>query len=469
VSAAAGRTDEVSARAESLADDIATLLARLADLDGDAVLPTVRIDAARELAGAAARLRHAAARIQVAAAGLVEHQQVHRYDAATTTRKWLAQHTGISHREASALCRATATKERFPTVGDAFQAGRLTHGHLEAVGNIVPSRFKGEALAEAIEKVRGIQDLLVGTAEQSTVDEFADFCHRVRDRLDHDGPGDPGAEPSRIWLHRLFNGRWSLSGDLSPDDGAILATILADLRARRSRAESAADDGAATATATSTASEPAAGETADATSADDAAPTYSETQARDLLDLIVSGAGSGRSGRVGVYLHIDLDDLNAPTDEAFEASVTGRRSAHTDAGYDISDDTLWGLMGNADVTPVFNRNGTSLWYGRSRRLASPELRRIIAHRDRRCRFPGCDRSPIWCDAHHVHHWEDDGPTDPGNCVSLCRAHHHDHHDRNFGIEGDAGGVLEFTRPDGSRLDAAAHYVDRRKSEPRRTA
>ncbi|HNI35690.1 MAG TPA: DUF222 domain-containing protein, partial [Microthrixaceae bacterium] len=215
----------------------------------------------------------------------------------------------------------------------------------------------------------------------------------MRDRLDTDGPNNPGAEPSRIWLHRLFNGRWSLSGDLSPDDGAILSTILAELRARR-RNEAANTSGRphddrSPAGAPEPSEEPAEAD-------DPLAPTYGEQQAGDLIDLVMAGAGTDRPGRVGLFLHIDLNDLNTSNPDNTDAALTdllaGRRPAHTEAGLDITDDTLWALMADADITPVFNRNGTSLSYGRTRRLAPSILRRVIAHRDRRCRFDGCRRS-----------------------------------------------------------------------------
>jgi hypothetical protein len=34
-------------------------------------------------------------------------------------------------------------------------------------------------------------------------------------------------------------------------------------------------------------------------------------------------------------------------------------------------------------------------------------------RDGGCVFPGCDRPLAWCDAHHLWHWVDGGPTDLG--------------------------------------------------------
>jgi hypothetical protein len=57
------------------------------------------------------------------------------------------------------------------------------------------------------------------------------------------------------------------------------------------------------------------------------------------------------------------------------------------------------------------------------------LRRALVARDQGCAFPGCDRPPSWCDAHHCVYWSRGGPTALGNLCLLC-AHHHDavHHD-----------------------------------------
>jgi hypothetical protein len=61
--------------------------------------------------------------------------------------------------------------------------------------------------------------------------------------------------------------------------------------------------------------------------------------------------------------------------------------------------------------------------GRRTPLVSAAQRRAVILRDRSCRFPGCDRPPVWCDAHHIVHWEDGGPTDLCNLILLCRPPH----------------------------------------------
>jgi hypothetical protein len=42
--------------------------------------------------------------------------------------------------------------------------------------------------------------------------------------------------------------------------------------------------------------------------------------------------------------------------------------------------------------------------GRATRVVSAAQRTALAVRDGGCRFPGCDRPPAWCEAHHVRHW-----------------------------------------------------------------
>jgi Domain of unknown function (DUF222)/HNH endonuclease len=70
--------------------------------------------------------------------------------------------------------------------------------------------------------------------------------------------------------------------------------------------------------------------------------------------------------------------------------------------------------------------------GRATRVVSAAQRTALAVRDGGCRFPGCDRPPAWCEAHHRRHWLHGGATDLDNLVLLCRAHHravHEGHQR----------------------------------------
>jgi hypothetical protein len=91
--------------------------------------------------------------------------------------------------------------------------------------------------------------------------------------------------------------------------------------------------------------------------------------------------------------------------------------------------------------------------GRQTPVISPAMRRAVIVRDRHCRFLGCDRPHTWCDAHHVVHWADGGPTAVPNLILLCRRHHRMIHARD-GFRLDlVDGRPMFRRPDGSVLGA----------------
>jgi hypothetical protein len=91
--------------------------------------------------------------------------------------------------------------------------------------------------------------------------------------------------------------------------------------------------------------------------------------------------------------------------------------------------------------------------GRRTPVASPAIRRAVMVRDRRCRFPGCGRPKTWCDAHHVVHWADGGPTSVANLILLCRRHHRLVHE-GFTLELEDRRPV-FRRPDGTVLEEVA--------------
>ena len=79
---------------------------------------------------------------------------------------------------------------------------------------------------------------------------------------------------------------------------------------------------------------------------------------------------------------------------------------------------------DADIVPMLlGTDSAPLDVGRTSRAATPSQRALLAVRDGGCTFPGCDRPPSWCHAHHVVHWADGGPTDIDNLALLCVRHH----------------------------------------------
>ncbi|NYJ74340.1 HNH endonuclease signature motif containing protein [Allobranchiibius huperziae] len=97
---------------------------------------------------------------------------------------------------------------------------------------------------------------------------------------------------------------------------------------------------------------------------------------------------------------------------------------HTTDGEYLDAGTLRRLACDADLIPtVLGTDSEPLDVGRAKRLFTGGLRTAIIHRDRHCTFPGCDRPPDWCDAHHVTPWWAGGETTLTNAALLCARHH----------------------------------------------
>ena len=87
--------------------------------------------------------------------------------------------------------------------------------------------------------------------------------------------------------------------------------------------------------------------------------------------------------------------------------------------------------------------------GARTRTIPPALRRALHHRDRNCRFPGCNVR--FGQGHHVRHWAQGGPTTLSNLAILCRRHHRAVHEEGYQVERMPDGALQFRRPDGRVL------------------
>ncbi len=112
---------------------------------------------------------------------------------------------------------------------------------------------------------------------------------------------------------------------------------------------------------------------------------------------------------------------------------TGKLShPRLDDGQQVPPEVLEGLLENADVYTAFaDADGQPLWLGRSKRSASLAQRIVLAARDGGC--IGCNSPSERCEAHHIQHWLDDGPTDVDNLAQLCPGCHHLVHDCNWQV------------------------------------
>jgi hypothetical protein len=97
------------------------------------------------------------------------------------------------------------------------------------------------------------------------------------------------------------------------------------------------------------------------------------------------------------------------------------------------------------IPVVVGSDSKPLDVGRALRTVPLSIRRALAARDGGCSFPGCDRPPGLCAAHHVRHWTDGGKTAVGNCCLLCPMHHQQVHRQDWDIT-IQGRHIEFRPP-----------------------
>ncbi|HKG49216.1 MAG TPA: DUF222 domain-containing protein, partial [Actinomycetales bacterium] len=136
----------------------------------------------------------------------------------------------------------------------------------------------------------------------------------------------------------------------------------------------------------------------------------------------VAGAQTGLAK--GTAAGPDPDEAPLSRAERRAAPRVARRMAVTETGVPLSAGLARRLACDATVIPmVLGSASEPLDVGRATRLIPPAIRRALIARDRGCAFPGCRRPPRWCDAHHIQHWSEGGPTSLVNLVLLCDFHH----------------------------------------------
>jgi hypothetical protein len=108
-----------------------------------------------------------------------------------------------------------------------------------------------------------------------------------------------------------------------------------------------------------------------------------------------------------------------------DTAVTGLAGLGvTGDGTELSASTIRRLACDAELIPaVLGSQGEPLDVGRAKRLVTLAIWVALVLRDRHCAFPGCDRPPVMCHAHHIRHWISGGETKLHNLVLLCGHHH----------------------------------------------
>ena len=157
----------------------------------------------------------------------------------------------------------------------------------------------------------------------------------------------------------------------------------------------------------------------------------------DALGALITQSGQDQEGRpVGARLLLiaDYDTVSGQLKDV-------RLSDETP----VPAEELRRLACDAQILPaIFRGRSQPLDLGMARRIASPAQRTALVARDRRC--VGCGAKSAWCQAHHVVHWMDGGPTDLENMCLLCTRCHHKVHDDGWKVQRTPTGRFFLRRP-----------------------
>jgi hypothetical protein len=339
------------------------------------------------------------------AAGAWDDRQLWAADGAANGRQGLAGHY-LSRQEAASLINSARRLRRTNLVHEAVRDGRLSVSQ----GRIL-ARLRNERVAEDFDRD---EELLVKEAEALTVDQTDRLARFWKANADSDG-AEPDYDRDRLHLSPLPD-EWKVGGYFSSENGALLNSVLNQIMDEIYHAEEA--DGLPHSTAEERRAAALLEMARRATAADDHKPS-----ARPLL-----------------IIKADL--------EALEAKAG--RAAITDDGTVITGEALRRLACDARISRVITDGPSEILdVGRESRTATAAQRRALLVRDGGCVFPGCDRPPGWCEAHHIRWWDDGGTTDLDNLCLLCSYHHHQIHKGNFNATRNPDGTITFTRRDGT--------------------
>jgi hypothetical protein len=161
--------------------------------------------------------------------------------------------------------------------------------------------------------------------------------------------------------------------------------------------------------------------------------------AGDRFQVVLHVDATATAGALGVS---NVDEV--PFDGAIEVD---------DSAVHVSAETSRRLACDAAVVQMTHDDrGNVLDVGRKTRTIPFAIRRALTARDQRCPFPGC--SARRCDAHHIEHWVDGGPTRLDNLMLLCRRHHRVVHEGGFTLEREPDGTVVCFDQYGRALETA---------------
>ena len=136
-------------------------------------------------------------------------------------------------------------------------------------------------------------------------------------------------------------------------------------------------------------------------------------------------SGNGAGPRPQLIVTTSVDTL---------AGIAGAPAGQLQWGGTIPAETVRRMGCDAAITRITGIGELEHEITHASRTTPPSMRRAMVARDGHCIFPGCDRPPPWCDAHHLKFWADSGPTKLENLGLVCGEHHRKVHEEGWTLE-----------------------------------
>lgn len=311
----------------------------------------------------------------------------HLADGSPGVVSWLRHNCKMSGTSAADRVCVGKELESLPHTAESLASGRLGYQSAAAICHLY------EQVAERRDELN--ESAMVEHAERLGVADVRELCRRVRYAIDPEGSErDDNFNFGRRRLHisKLADGMHVIDAILDPVGGAAVKTALESLAMRGPKDER----------------------------------KHSQRMADALVEMTHHAMDEGRLPiRRGAKAHVSLS-----------TTLDGLRGMPDGAeleGIPISQKTLERMCCDSTVSRVVFAGSNVIDVGRATRTVSPSTRRAVKARDKRCRWPGCDRAINWTSPHHLEFWGRGGPTKPPNLLSLCWFHHRQVHEGGWQV------------------------------------
>lgn len=296
------------------------------------------------------------------------------------TTSFVRGELGVSGTEAQRRVAEARGLAEHPEVAAAFSEGLIDRprvGMLLASAKVSGELFRRDA-GMLVDQVAGLS--------MADATKVVEFWRAAADRESFARDAAHFHQRRRLHLSKTLGGMVRLDGELDPEGGELVITALRSL------------------------TEPTNLDPADTRS-------QAQRRADALVDLCADHLDHGQVPVIGgrrPHLTVTI---------AAESLEAGTTPGQLESGSLITPEAARRIACDAALTELAHNGGSTLDVGRTTRTIPPAIRTALIQRDGGCTHPGCGRPHRWCDAHHIHHWADGGPTSLDNLRLLCRRHH----------------------------------------------